>query len=467
MLNENKKSQPGESPNLTLWSSKFGFLMAAIGSAVGLGNIWRFPYLAGQNGGGIFVLVYVLATLLVALPVLIAELMLGRAGRAGPVAAMRALIVQNGSSRVWTGIIGWGAMVAAVLLLSYYSVIGGWTLKYTFSAILGLFTHIDQSHSAHLFQEMVNNPWVLMAYHGLFILLSMLIVVGGVEKGIEKSAVIMMPLLFLVLAILVIYAATTPGFARGWHFLFDFNVKNFSMRAFLAAIGQAFFALSVGIGAMMTYGSYLTKSADVMAVSLKIALADTLVAILAGLAIFPIVFTYALAPTEGPGLTFVTLPIAFGQMTGGIFFGTAFFVLLVLAALTSSISVLETFVAFLAHHFNMGRFVATVVSGFVVWLLGLLTVFSFNILSSFHPLEFLGITGTFFNIIDFLVSNVFLLGVGLGIAVYAGWALTQQVVAGYLDVHERSIRFVLWRVCVRVIAPIGIVVAFVFECFLS
>ncbi|MEQ8938341.1 MAG: sodium-dependent transporter, partial [Gammaproteobacteria bacterium] len=333
------------------WSSRWTFILAATGSAVGLGNIWRFPYLAGENGGGAFVLVYLFFVLVVGIPIMMAEILLGRRGRQSPINTMQTIAEEEGLSKHWR-LLGWMGVVAGFIILSYYSVIAGWTLAYTFRTGAGMFVDADGHLSEKIFSELISDPEKLLAWHTTFVMMTIIVVSRGVKSGLEKAVRFLMPALFILLLLMVGYAMSTEKFMEGLQYLFvpDFErlaQKNLFADILLPALGQAFFSLSLGMGAIMIYGSYLSQKSSIMGTSVSIALADTSVAILAGIAIFPIVFSYGLEPGGGPGLIFISLPIAFGQMPFGTFFGCLFFVLLTFAAWTSAISLLEPAVTWL------------------------------------------------------------------------------------------------------------------------
>ncbi|WP_420560930.1 sodium-dependent transporter [Tepidicaulis sp.] len=444
------------------WSSRFAFLMAAIGSAVGLGNIWRFPFIAGENGGAAFVIIYMMTTLGIALPILIAEILIGRMGGQSPIGSMVRLARAHKKARLWA-VIGWGGTIGAFVVLSYYSVIGGWALKYTTLAVSNAFAGVDGEGSGALFADFTASPLTLFFWHTLFMGINIVIVIGGLHKGIERAVTTLMPLLFLLLLGMVVYAAQTPGFDQALGFLFKADFSKVTAMTFLTAVGQGFFSVSVALGAMMTYGAYLDQSISIPRSAFIIALADTGVALLAGLAIFPLVFTYALAPGAGPGLVFVTVPIAFGQMDNGVLVGTAFFVLLSVAAITSAISLLEPAVSWAEEKFSGGRRTATLVVGGACWLLGLASVLSFNDWSEFYPLASLGFLDgkTVFDIFDFTVTSWVQPTVGILMALFAGWALSREEVMAALGVTRAgALWFRLWLFAIRILCPLAILLVF-------
>ncbi|PKP77538.1 MAG: sodium-dependent transporter [Alphaproteobacteria bacterium HGW-Alphaproteobacteria-3] len=442
------------------WSSRFAFLMAAIGSAVGLGNVWRFPYLAGENGGGAFILIYAATTLAIALPILISEIMLGRMGKQSPINAMRALIARHKAARIWM-LIGWGGVAGAFIVLSYYSVIGGWALKYIELALTGAFSGETEAAAANHFTNFVADSGALMIWQTLFLALTVGIVAAGVTGGIERAVVLLMPLLFILLAAMAIYATTMPGFGAAMKFMFAFDFSEVTPDTVLAAIGQGFFSVSIALGAMMTYGAYLEEDVSIGMSAIVIALADTVVAVLAGIAIFPLVFSYGLEPSSGPGLTFITLPIAFGTIGNGAVIGGAFFILLSVAAVTSAISLLEPIVAWMEEGVRLSRKWLAVIVGAAAWVAGLGTVFSFNRWADFHPMARFGVMEkmTVFDVLDFTTANLIMPTVGLLIALFAGWVLSGPVVEAALGAGGKA-WFPWWRFALRFIAPLGVVSIF-------
>lgn len=445
------------------WSSRWAFILAATGSAVGLGNIWRFPYLAGENGGGAFVLVYLVCVVLVGLPILMAEILLGRRGRQSPINTMAALAADEGLSRHWQ-LLGWMGVVAGFIILSYYSVIAGWTLAYIFRTGTGLFVDADAALSKQVFTDLTSDPEKLLAWHTMFIVMSVVVISRGVKSGLEKAVKFLMPALFILLLVMVGYAMSTEKFMEGISYLFvpDFERladKNFFADILLPALGQAFFSLSIGMGAIMIYGSYLSQKSSITFNCFTIAIADTSVAILAGIAIFPVVFTYGLEPAGGPGLIFITLPIAFGQMPFGTFFGTLFFVLLLFAAWTSAISLLEPAVTWLVENRNMSRVKATSIAGVIAWTLGLVTVLSFNHWA--FPFSFAGVIkeNGFFDIFDILTSNIMLPIGGLLVAIFAAWLMSRSSTVDELGLDD-GLAYQAWRFAVRYVAPVGVIVIF-------
>ena len=445
------------------WSSRWIFILAATGSAVGLGNIWRFPYLTGENGGGAFVLVYLFCVVMMGIPIMMAEILLGRRGRKNPVNTMHTLAAEEGLNSNWY-LLGWLGVIAGFIILSYYSVIAGWTIAFIFKTGMGDFIGSNADQTTAIFSELISNPVVLLFWHTIFMFLTIYVVSRGVKSGLEQAVKFLMPALFILLLIMVAYAMSTEKFFDGLSYLFipDFGSladKNLFSDVFLPALGQAFFSLSIGMGAIMIYGSYLSKESSITFNCFVIALADTSVAILAGVAIFPIVFTYGLEPSGGPGLIFISLPIAFGQMPFGTFFGSLFFILLMFAAWTSSISLLEPAVSWFVENRNMTRIKAAYIAGFIAWFLGLLTVLSFN-----HWAFEFTFAGTIkenglFDIFDILTSNIMLPLGGVLIAIFTSWLMSKSSTVDELGLGD-SIAYKIWRFIARYVAPLGVIIIF-------
>ncbi len=434
------------------WSSRWVFILAATGSAVGLGNIWKFPYITGENGGGAFVLIYLLCIAIVGIPVMMSEIMLGRRGKQSPIHTMRTLAQEARGSGHWQ-IVGWSGVLAGFLILSFYSVIAGWALSYVVTAISGTFTGISGEQSGDLFGGLVSNPGAQLFWHTLFMVMTMFVVARGVHEGLEKAVRLLMPALFVLLLILVGYAMNSGGFMQGFHFLFDADFSKVTTEGVLTALGHAFFTLSLGMGAIMIYGAYLPDDVSITKVALTVAVADTVVALLAGLAIFPIVFSNGLEPGAGPGLIFQTLPVAFGGMPGGVIFGTLFFVLLVFAAWSSAISIIEPVVAWLVEDRGWSRKRAALGAGSVTWLLGIATIFSFNIWSDLKWFD-----KTIFDLLDYLTSNIMLPLGGLLIALFAGWVMNENHSRG--ELHLREWAYEKWLLLIRYVTPIAILLVF-------
>ena len=438
------------------WSSRTTFLLAAVGAAVGLGNIWKFPYLTGVSGGGAFVAVYVLCAIVVAVPILIGELLVGRRGHRSPAVAMEQVASESGRSGAWW-LVGALGIVVAYLILSYYSVIAGWALSYVFSSVSGTFAGASGETVAAHFSSLLADPLALIFWHTVFMSLTVAVVAPGLQRGIERAVTILMPALFVMLLFLIAYAAVTVDMAGAIDFLFSPDFSKVDAQVVLAAVGQAFFSIGVAMGIMMTYGAYLPREVSIPRAALIIAAADTTVAILAGLAIFPLVFANGLDPGEGPGLIFVTLPIAFGSMPGGSLFGFVFFVLLTFAALTSAIAVLEPMVSWVRDRFGVARVQTTIAAGIVAWLIGLSTVFSFNLWADVRLLPMIeGFADkSLFDLLDHLTSNIMIPVGGIFIAVFVGWRMKRSALLDELGVTDTWL-FRAWRFLIAVVCPVAI-----------
>ena len=435
------------------WSSRWMFILAATGSAVGLGNIWKFPYMTGENGGSAFVLLYLGCVLLVGLPVLIAEIMLGRRGAASPMNAMRNVAIESGCSKQWQWL-GFAGILTSFLLLSYYSVIAGQAAGYIGKGFSGAFDGKDAQYIGELFDGFTANPFSVIMWHTFFIIASCLIVIRGLRAGLERGIRWMVPGLFVILLLLVAYASTTTGFQDGLKFLCAPKWDEINGQSFLAALGHAFFTLSIATGSMLIYGAYLGKSAAIGKTAIIVAIFDTGAALLAGMAIFPLVFSHGLEPAQGPALVFKTLPIAFGSMPLGHLVGGAFFILLLLAALTSAISMIEPIVAWVTQNTKLSRPVATFYTGASAWLLGIGSALSFNVWKDVHIIN----GWNFYEIIDNLVSLVLMPAGGLLLALFAGWFMQRQFSVNELQMSATA--YQIWQVLIRFVAPIAVFIIF-------
>ncbi|MDO5609742.1 MAG: sodium-dependent transporter [Pseudomonadota bacterium] len=432
-----------------MWSSRLMFILAATGSAVGLGNIWRFPYMVSDNGGGAFVLVYLFCILLVGLPILIAEVLIGRHGRLSPINSLRKVVSESGASRKWVGL-GWMGIIAGVLILSFYGVVAGWTLHYAWLYLLQLFGGAPITDPGATFSALLASPSQLMLWQGVFMVLTLGVVGLGVEHGLERAVRFLMPALFILLLILVGYGISTGYVGQAAAFLFKPDFSEITGSVFLAAMGQAFFTLSLGMCTMMAYGAYLPREGVSITTSgLAIGITDTVVALLAGIAIFPVVLSFGLDPAGGgPGLIFTSLPLAFEAMPFGTLYGLLFFGLLAVAAWTSSISLLEPATAWLVERFGVGsRKRAAFLVGGLSWLLGLLSVLSFNHWSHVR------IAGRdIMSFIEFISSDLMLPLGGMLIALFVGWAVKRSLLRKELpDLSEGVFNSWLW--VLRILAP--------------
>jgi len=437
-----------------LWRSRWLFILAATGSAVGLGNIWKFPYITGENGGGAFVLVYLACICLIGIPVMIAEVTLGRLGRQSPINTMHALVKDQGVPKFWGGI-GWMGAVAGFLILSFYSVVAGWSLAYVFRMAGGAFDGATGESVGGIFSDLLSNPEALLGWHTIFMVLTIGIVARGVNKGLEKAISVLMPLLFLILLLLLGYSLSTEGFGAGFDFLFSFDFSKINRESIIVALGHAFFTLSLGMGAIMAYGAYMPQKASVGKTVLMVAGLDTLIALIAGLVIFPIVFSNGLEAGAGPGLLFQTLPLAFSQMPAGTLFGTLFFLLVAFAALSSAISLAEPVVAWAVESKGMSRASAASWIGIVIWALGIGSLLSFNLWSDYTLFG-----KTFFDSLDFLTANILLPLGGLLIAIFVGWMMHQKDVEQEVRM-ESPVMYNVWRFVLKFIAPVAVAIVLI------
>lgn len=437
------------------WSGRLGFILATIGSAVGLGSIWKFPYEVGTNGGSAFVLFYLLGLALIVAPLMLAEFVIGRRGKSDAWTSIRNVARAYGASRLWA-LIGLLGIAVAFLILSYYAVIGGWALAYAVDSVAGMAPAGGADAVRQRFDTLMASPLRMGAYHAAFMLLTVVIVARGIAGGIEQACKVLMPLLVLLIVLLAIYAVLGGGLAETLQFLFAFDPSVLTARAALEAVGLGFFSMSVGMAVMVTYAAYADAELDLRTAAVATIVGDTAISFVAGFAIFPIVFANDLDPSSGPGLMFVTLPLGFAAMPFGAVAGAAFFVLLVVTALASAISLLEMPVALLRHRLGWSQARAAVVCGLICWLGGLATVLSFNHWAEWHPLGFLpGLaSATVFDLLDQLTSNLMLPLGGLALAVFTGWALPARLLGEELRAGPGAtavLRFLL-----RFVVPAGI-----------
>jgi len=438
------------------WSSGWTFMLAAIGGAVGLGNIWKFPYMVGENGGAAFVLVYMAAVVLVAIPILMAELMIGKRGHKSPGQAMRKLAEEAGKSHHWQ-LVGWAGIIAAFLVFAFFGAIAAWAIAYIPLAASGALAGLDGAAATALFDRLKADPLRLSLINAGYLALSVAIVARGIRAGIEKCVKYLMPALFILLLALVIYAAIAGEFIQGVAFMLRPDFGAIDGQVMIQALGQAFLSIGIAAGVMMTFGAYLPKGVSILRAAVVISLVDALVAILAGLAIFPIIFAHGLSPSGGPGLAFVAFPLAIGGMPGGALLGTLFFILLVVATLTSSIAVLEPAVSWAEEHKGLPRGLSATGFGFLAWLLGNGSYLSFAGWGDVYPLGWLpGFGGrNIFASVDFLLTNLMLPLGGLAIALFAGWLVVRERAAESLAPIGPAF-FRAWRFLIRYIAPIGL-----------
>jgi NSS family neurotransmitter:Na+ symporter len=426
------------------WIGKWTFILAATGSAVGLGNIWGFPYKAGTNGGGAFVLIYLGCILIIGIPIMISEIILGRRAGNSPINAMRLVALDSNRSSSWQ-IVGWSGIFAGILILSFYSVIAGICLNYIFISA----TSSGSISSPEQFTDVISSPANLIFWHSLFMVLTALIVSAGIKDGIGRMVKILMPLLGFLMIFMVIYSIINGDFTKAMLFLFAPDFSNVTSDTLLQAMGQAFFSLSLGMGSIMAYGAYMPKDQKVVSTSFTVASLDTLIAILAGLAIFPIIYAFNLEPNSGPGLVFVSMLSAFNQMQFGQFIGPLFFILLSVAALSSSISLLEPGVAYLSEENLLSRKRSAEIISFFVWVLGIGSALSFNIWADFYLIG----DKNFLDSMDFIANQILLPLGGMLIAIFVGWFMKESLIKDELGSINKFL-YLLWRFFVKFIAPV-------------
>lgn len=443
------------------WSSRYAYVLAATGAAVGLGNIWKFPYIMGENGGGAFVLVYLLCILFIGIPVMMAEVVIGKRGRSTPANAVAHCAQEAGSSSLWS-LIGSMSVLAGFLILSFYVVIAGWAAAYVFFAATGEFSAAAANPATHtqaigdLFVGLITSVNQLLIWTSLIIVAGLIVISKGVKGGLETAVTYLMPALLVLLVGIMLYSAVVGNFGAAFDFMFHVDFSQLTIKGVLVALGHAFFTLSLALGIMMMYGAYLPKGVSIAKTSIMIAIADTVVALIAGLAIYPIVFASGLEATAGPSLLFQSLSIAFGSMPFGDLVGTLFFVMIVFAAFTSVIALLEAPAAFLVERKGLSRTKAAIVTGIVLWTLSLLTIFSFAG-AEWTKLSF-GMGGDIFEFLDYITANIMLPLGGLLISIFTGWVMKEEVVKEELNLT--AMQFKLVMVLLRFVAPLGILLVF-------
>ena len=439
--------------NTITWIGKWTFILAAAGSAVGLGNIWGFPYKAGTNGGGAFVLIYLGCILMIGLPIMMAEIIIGRRARKSPVNAMKNGAIESGASPKWQ-IVGWGGLLSGILILSFYSVLAGICINYIGIAAM---PNTDIS-SFEQYAQVTGSPSTLFFWHSIFIGMNIAIIASGVIAGIERMVRLLMPMLFILMIVMLINAMINGDFNAGLAYLFTPDFSKVSPETFLSAMGQAFFSLSLGMGSIMCYGSYMRKSEDIFKTSLTVASLDTLIAILAGLAIFPMIFAYGMEPQQGTGLVFKSLLTIFIEMPLGNIIGPAFFMLLSIAALSSAISLLEPSVAYFEENKIVSRSAAAIILGLIIWFVGIGSILSMN---SWENEYFLG-ERNFMDSIIYLTFNILMPLGGMLVAIFAGWFFKPQLAMEELSAANINI-FRTWRFFIKYISPVLVAAVFVYQ----
>lgn len=445
------------------WSSDRMFLLAVIGGAVGLGNYWRFPYIVGQNGGGVFLLMYVACVLVLSLPLKMAEVAIGKRGRGSPVSSFSNLAAERGRSRAWR-FTGWSMSLSMLVTLSFYSVIGGWCLKYVVLSAGGGFRGIDAAGTQALFHSVNEDPLVLGFWHVLFLAITTAIGAAGIHKGIERVFKILVPSLIVLTVALVVYAMFRGDFSAATSFLFRFDFSKATFRMLLLATGQAFFSLGVGTGVFLTYGSYMPATVSVARSMLVVGIVDTLVAMIAGLAIFPFVFGYGLSPDSGPGLFFLTLPIAFGELPAGSVVAFFFFFVIFLAAITSSVGMLECAISYFKERWPASTPAIALAGGALAWVLGTTSVLSFNVWENVRPLAWIPFFEgrSVFQCYDYALASFALPINGILVALFSGWLMMHEPAGRDIGfANEAQFRF--WRFLVRYVIPLALGLTMVFN----
>ena len=434
------------------WSGRTAFFLATVGSAVGLGSIWKFPYMVGENGGAAFLLLYVAGLALAVLPLMVAEFVVGRAGQGSAVGSILAVARKTGASKLWALIGAWG-VAAGVLILSFYSVFGGWTIGFAADAVMGGAVAKDGAAAGAAFGAFLADPARLIWLHAIFMGLTALIVIGGVSGGLERALTVLMPVMFVILIGLVVFAALSGGMSDAVQFLFRPDFSKITWGVALEAIGLGFFSIGVGIGVMITYAAYAGREIGLGTMAVATIAADTIASLLAGLAIFPIVFAHGLDPAGGPGLMFVTLPVGFGQIEGGNWVAFAFFALLLVSALASAISIMELVVAWVVERFRAPRIVATLVVSGLCFALGLATVWSFNAWAEVRPFAAFGVLAdkSWFDAIDWITSNLMLPVGGIALALFLGWSAAGKVLDDEVGGDGTGLAILRWLL--RIVVP--------------
>lgn len=434
------------------FSSKFGVIAAAAGSAVGLGNIWKFPYITGVYGGAAFLFVYIGFIILIGLPVMLSEFTIGRKARSNAFGAFRNLA--PGSPWRFIGIFG---VVAAAMILAFYGVVAGWSIDYVVKAVTDSFTAKTPDQLDGMFHSFIEQPITPVLYQLLFMILTMAIVIFGIKDGIERYVKILMPILVVIILVLCVRAVTLPGAKEGLAFLFYPDFSKLTGEGVLSALGHAFFSLSLGMGTLITYGSYVSNKNNLGKTAAQVTFADTFIAILAGIAIFPAVFAFNIEPDSGPGLVFITLPNVFQQMPGGFFFSILFFLLLTVAALTSSISILEVVVAYFCEELKLKRKLATILTTIMIAIIGVFCSLSMGVGKSYKLFDL-----NFFDLLDWISANMLLPLGGLFISLFVGWYLGKEKVREELDKNAKTKEWILsvFIFLVKFIAPFAIALVF-------
>lgn len=440
------------------WSGRTGFILATVGSAVGIGSIWKFPYEVGSNGGSAFLLFYVLGLALIVVPLMFAEFAIGRRGRGDAATSIATVAAVHGASRAWA-LAGLAGIVTSFLILSFYSVIGGWTIAYAVETAVRGLAGTDPHMVQARYDAFLASPLRVGAYHAIFMGLTAVVVARGVSRGIEVAAKLLMPVLAALMIGLATYSIIEGDLTSTVNFLFKPDPRHLTPRAALEALGLGLFSIGVGLGLMITFAAYADAGINLAEVAIVVAIADTAISFLAGFAVFPIVFVHGLDPAAGPGLVFVTLPLAFADMPFGTMAAFAFFVLMFVAALASAISMLELSVALLLRRSGWSRPRTSLAVAGTCFVTGLSTVLSFNLWAEWHPLGTLSgfAQATVFDLLDYLTSNILLPAGGFAMAVFGGWAVPVRSLLAELGLSSTGAA--LLGIVLRYVVPLGIAAA--------
>ena len=436
-----------------LWSNRGVFILALMGSSIGLGNIWKFPHLISEQGGGTFILLYLVCMLAVGVPMMMAEVLIGRHTRSNPVQAMRLLSQESGVSSSWQWV-GFLSVLTGALVFSFYAVVAAWIFYYVYSLSTGLLIDAGLNQSNQFFTQMLINPDALIVSHSIFMLLVLLILGAGVRRGLDRAVRYLMPLMLLLLLILLVYATQTGFFYQAYQHLFTFRLEKVSSSMLISALGHAFFTLSIGMGVMMTYGSYLSRKESIGQTVACVGVMDTLLALVVGMVIFPILMSVAMEPASGPSLLFITMPVAFGQLHAGQVLSVLFFLLVGVAAVTSAIALMEPMTAWVEQQFGIKRFKAALISVTSVWLLSLAVLFSFSYLSEFTLWEM-----NLFEQVSALTTYILIPLVALGVMLFVGWVLARRITQDQLSLS--LLYYYSWRISLRYLVPLVIGLIFV------
>ena len=427
------------------------FILAIAGAAIGLGNIWRFPYIAGENGGSLFFLLYILFVIVMGLPVMIAEISIGRAGRASPASSLRQLAVNAGHHKQWSKI-AWLGTLAATLILSFYSVVSGWALYYLSNSLTDQFQNLSVSRSANILDELLLSPWLVIGFHSLFIVMTVAISGRPISRGIERLNNVLMPLMYLILVLLVIYASGFSGFGQAVDYLFAVKPQAISGEMLIEALGHAFFTLAIGACCLMAYGAYMPEKQSVISAVLIVAVLDVLVAVMVGLSTFAVVFSEGLDAAGGPGLMFVTLPVALANMPFGTIVLPLFFLLLVIATWTSAVNLAEPLVVMATRLMDGNRSMGAMIAGCTVWTIGLIPALSFNLLGDYQPLP----GKSLFDVYTAFPTQILLPVTGLLTLYFAGYVLERKVLIQQLGLQ--GWRLQCWQCLIRYVSPALLVI---------